>query len=267
MRILCIGDTSTQGDGRPCSGLSRAALDGTISITMSGPEGVAETLRRSHYDLAVIQQAAPDSRLVRHIRKSRVPTPLLIIARTLTATTVADVLSAGADDCVPISVEPVELLARLRAIVRRVSGHDSLTLQIGRLSVSPERRVAHIDGKLVPLTRREYELVQLLALRKGQVLNKETLLDSLYGGESEPHGKVIDVMICKIRKKIREFGIDEPFTTLWGIGYRLNEEAFIPLGAKMSSAENAGNRPSRESCIPVTSGINILASSNALDLA
>lgn len=266
MRVLCVGEGSGHAAGRPYEGLSRAALDGSVSITMSGSAGVVETLRRSHYDIVVIQQATPDTKLLRHIRNSRVPTPVMIITRTSTPQAVAELLSIGADDCVPDSVDPAELLARLRAIVRRVSGHDSLTLHIGRLTVGVDRREVHIDSKLVPLTRREYDLVELLALRRTQVLSKETVLDSLYAGESEPYGKVIDVMICKIRKKMRNFGINEPFTTLWGIGYRLNEVAFAPLGARLGLTENRTDQPAKESCIPVMSGINIMNASTTLDL-
>ncbi|MBB2203569.1 response regulator transcription factor [Gluconacetobacter takamatsuzukensis] len=266
MRVLCIADGSEQRNGLPYDGLSKAALGGSVSITMSGPEGIVETVRRSHFDIVVIQQSVPDMKLVRHIRKSRVPTPVMILVRQSTPHAVAELLSIGADDCVPASVDPIELLARLQAIVRRVSGHDSRTLHIGRMTVGVDRREVHIDSKLVPLTRREYDLLELLALRKTQVLSKETVLDSLYAGESEPYGKVIDVMICKIRKKMRNFGVDEPFTTLWGIGYRLNEKAFAPLGARNHAAEALGDRSAKESCLPVMPGINIMTSSTILDL-
>ena len=267
MRILCIGDTSIKDGDRPCSGLANAAIEGSISITMSGPEGVAETLRRSHYDIAVLQQSAPETRLIKHIRNSREPTPVIVIAQETSPRTVADVLSVGADDCVPSSIEPVELLARLRAIVRRIGGHDSMTLHIGRLTVCVDRRETHVDDKLVPLTRREYDVVELLALRKGQVLSKETVLDSLYAGESEPHGKVIDVMICKIRKKMRKVGVDDPFTTLWGIGYRLNEKAFAPLGTRATAKNSNPVQSAKETCLPVRSGINILSNASTLDIS
>lgn len=265
MRILCISDSSIHGDARPCNGLAKAAVEGSVSMTMSGPEGVVETLRRSQYDIAVIQQVAPDMKLLRHIRNSRIPTPIMIIARDITPAGVAGVLSIGADDCVPASVDPIELLARLRAIIRRASGHDSLTLHIGRLTVSVDRREAQIDGKPIPLTRREYEIVELLALRKGQALSKEAVLDNLYAGQSEPHGKVIDVMICQIRKKMRNMGIEEPFTTLWGIGYRLNEDAFIPLGARTKDFDQSVRQTARESSIPVTAGI-AMAPSGTMDI-
>lgn len=266
MRLLCIGDNSTHGDIRPCHGLAEAAVEGALSITMSGPEGVVETLRRSQYDIVVIQQAKPDTRLLRHIRNSRIPTPIMMIVRASTPTEVAETLSIGADDCVGASVEPVELLARLRAIVRRTGGHDSLTLHIGRMVVNVDRRQVRIDDRPLPLTPREYDVVELLTLRKSQVLSKEALLDNLYAGQEEPHGKIIDVMICKIRKKLREFGIQDPFITQWGIGYRLNENAFIPLGARMSVHNASATSASRETSLPVTRGINVISPASKVDV-
>lgn len=264
MRLLCIGDSSTHGDIRPYHGLAEAAVGGVLSITMSGPEGVVETLRRSQYDIVVIQQAQPDTRLLRHIRNSRIPTPIMMIVRTSTPTEVAETLSVGADDCVNAAIEPVELLARLRAIVRRTGGHDSLSLHVGRMVVNVDRRQVRIDDRPLPLTPREYDVVELLTLRKNQVLSKEALLDNLYAGQEEPHGKIIDVMICKIRKKLRDFGIADPFITQWGIGYRLNEQAFIPLGARMS-AHSATPGP-RETSLPVTRGINVISPTTKMDV-
>lgn len=266
MRLLCIGDNSTHGDIRPCHGLAEAAVEGVVSITMSGPEGVVETLRRSQYDLVVIQQARPDTRLLRHIRNSRIPTPIMMIARASTPAEVAAALSIGADDCVNASIEPVELLARLRAIVRRAGGHDSLTLHIGRMVVDVDRRQVQIDNQHLALTPREYDVVELLTLRKNQVLSKEALLDNLYAGQEEPHGKIIDVMVCKIRKKMRDFGIKDPFTTQWGIGYRLNEQAFIPLGARMNAHSASSTPASRETSLPVTRGINVISPATKMDV-
>ncbi|OUJ12188.1 response regulator transcription factor [Acetobacter okinawensis] len=266
MRLLCIGDSSTPGGLRPCHGLAEAAVEGALSITMSGPEGVVETLRRSQYDIVVIQLAQPDTRLLRHIRNSRIPTPVIMIVRASTPAEVADALSIGADDCVSSTIEPVELLARLRAIVRRTGGHDSLSLHVGRMVVNVDRRQVRIDKTPLPLTPREYDVVELLTLRKNQVLSKEALLDNLYAGQEEPHGKIIDVMICKIRKKMREFGITDPFITQWGIGYRLNEQAFIPLGARMNAHNASATPASRETSLPVTRGINVISPISKMDV-
>ena len=266
MRLLCIGDSSTPGGLRPCHGLAEAAVEGALSITMSGPEGVVETLRRSQYDIVVIQLAQPDTRLLRHIRNSRIPTPVIMIVRASTPVEVAEALSIGADDCVSATIEPVELLARLRAIVRRTGGHDSLSLHIGRMVVNVDRRQVHIDKRPLPLTPREYDVVELLTLRKNQVLSKEALLDNLYAGQEEPHGKIIDVMVCKIRKKMRAFGITDPFITQWGIGYRLNEQAFIPLGARMSAHNASATPASRETSLPVTRGINVISPISKMDV-
>ena len=266
MRLLCIGDNSTHGDLRPCHGLAEAAVEGALSMTMSGPEGVVETLRRSQYDIVVIQQARPDTRLLRHMRNSRIPTPVMMIVRAATPTEVAEALSIGADDCVSAAIEPVELLARLRAIVRRTGGHDSLSLHVGRMVVSVDRRQVRIDDRPLPLTPREYDVVELLTLRKNQVLSKEALLDNLYAGQEEPHGKIIDVMVCKIRKKLRDFGIEDPFITQWGIGYRLNEQAFIPLGARMNAHNASTSSASRETSLPVTRGINVISPATKMDV-
>jgi two-component system cell cycle response regulator CtrA len=107
-------------------------------------------------------------------------------------------------------------------------------------------------------------VVELLTLRKTQVLSKEALLDNLYAGQEEPHAKIIDVMVCKIRKKLRDFGIIDPFITQWGIGYRLNEQAFIPLGARMST--HSATPASRETSLPVTRGINVISPATKMDV-
>lgn len=256
MRVLCVGENISYG--RPSEALSKAAVAGSLSLATGELSGVVETLRRSHYDIVVVQQSASDVRIVRQIRKGKISAPIVVVRRDGTATGEVELLTAGADDCVAETADHTVLLARLRAVIRRAGGHDSATLHIGRLTVGIERREVHIDAAVVPLTRKEYDLFVLLAMRKTQVLSKEVLLDSLYSGEDEPFGKVIDVMICKIRKKIRAFGIDEPFTTQWGIGYRLNESAFNPVTVTLPQEDYRIRPAVRENCLPVLAGINIL---------
>ncbi|GBR09806.1 response regulator transcription factor [Asaia siamensis] len=263
MRVLCVGENSIYG--RPSEGLSRAAVAGSLSLATGEASGVVETLRRSHYDIIVVQQAASDVRIIRQIRKGKISSPIVVIRKVGTPEGEVNLFSAGADDCIAEDVDHNVLLARLRAVIRRAGGHDSPTLHIGRMSVGIDRREVHIDNAVVPLTRKEYDLLVLLAMRKTQVLSKEVLLDSLYSGEDEPFGKVIDVMICKIRKKIRAFGIQEPFTTQWGIGYRLNEAAFNPVTVSLSKEDYRLRPSARENCIPVLSGINMLEISTSAE--
>ncbi|GBQ99302.1 winged-helix domain-containing protein [Asaia lannensis] len=258
MRVLCVAESS--GAGRPSDELAKAAIAGSLSITASGPAGIVETLRRTHYDIVVLQQAASDTRIIRQLRKGKIAVPVIVVRKIGSAEGEVELLSAGADDCVGEETDHRVLLARLRAVARRAGGHDSPTLQVGRMSVGIDRREVHIDGAVVPLTRKEYDLLVLLVMRKNQVLSKEVLLDSLYSGEDEPFGKVIDVMICKIRKKIRAFGINEPFTTQWGIGYRLNEPAFSPMTIVLPQEELHVRTPARENCLPMTGGIHMLGS-------
>ncbi|RUT26222.1 DNA-binding response regulator [Asaia sp. W19] len=256
MRILCVAESS--GFSRPSVELAKAAIAGSLSIIVNDSSGVVETLRRSHFDVVVLQQAASDTRMIRQLRKGKIALPVVVFRKMTSVEGEVELLSAGADDCLSEDTDHTVILARLRAVMRRAGGHDSPTLQIGRLSVGVERREVHIDNTVVPLTRKEYDLLALLAMRKNQVLSKEVLLDSLYSGEDEPFGKVIDVMICKIRKKIRALGIAEPFTTQWGIGYRLNEAAFMPVTLTLPKEDLQVRSVSKETCLPVMGGIHML---------
>lgn len=261
MRLICIGDSQKNIDGRPCSTLSSAISKGHISLRISGREGVLSVLRHSPSDIAVIQQAQPDPMLVKIIRQNRFSIPILIIARHLTAESVSDVLAAGADDCVPITVDPVELLARLRAIVRRVSGVGvtSQTIRIGRLMLREDTREVLVDDDMLPLTHNEYDIMSLMVRRRGNLLNKSAILAALYADREKPASKTIDVMVCRIRQKLRKRGIQTPFKTSWGMGYRLNEEAFLPFGARQEDDVELARYPSRESSMPVTAGGNVTA--------
>lgn len=259
MRLICVGDSPKNMDGRPCSTLSEAVSEGGIFLRISGREGVLSALRNDQSDVAVIQQTSPDPLLIRTIRNNRFSLPILIIARNLTANNVADVLAAGADDCVPITVGPVELLARLKAIVRRVMDHGvtSQIITIGRLVVKEDTREVLIDDEMLPLTQGEYDIMSLMVRRRGSLLNKSAILATLYAGRDKPVSKTIDVMVCRIRQKLRARGIMKPFITSWGMGYRLNEEAFLPFGAR---AEDEFGQPAllqKEASVPVAVGVGV----------
>jgi two-component system, cell cycle response regulator CtrA len=118
-----------------------------------------------------------------------------------------------------------ELIARLRAIVRRSKGHAASVIRTGRLALDLASRTVEIDGKPLSVTPKEYGILELLSLRRGKTLTKDMFLDHLYGGMDEPERKIVDVFICKLRKKIAkvageaEIGIH----TVWGQGYTLRE--------------------------------------------
>lgn len=261
MRLICVGDSPKNMDGRPCSTLSEAVSEGGIFLRISGREGVLSALRNDQSDVAVIQQTSPDPLLIRTIRNNRFSLPILVIARNLTSQNVAEALAAGADDCVPITVGPVELLARLKAIVRRVMDHGvtSQIITVGRLTVKEDTREVLVDDELLPLTQGEYDIMSLMVRRRGSLLNKAAILSTLYAGREKPISKTIDVMVCRIRQKLRVRGIQKPFITSWGMGYRLNEEAFLPLGARAEDECEPVQQSTREASMPVAAGFGVTA--------
>ncbi|GBQ05904.1 response regulator transcription factor [Saccharibacter floricola] len=261
MRLICIGDSQKNADGRPCSTLSEAISKGHISLRITGKEGVLSALRHFPSDIAVIQQTQPNPMLVQMIRNNRFSIPILIITRESTAESVAAVLAAGADDCVSLTMDPVELLARLRAIVRRVSGVGvtSQTITIGRLMLREDTREVLVDDDMVPLTHNEYDIMSLMVRRRGNLLNKSAILAALYADREKPASKTVDVMVCRIRQKLKKRGIQTPFKTSWGMGYRLNEEAFLPIGARREDDMEFTPSPARETSMPITAGGNITA--------
>ena len=133
-------------------------------------------------------------------------------------------LGIGADDYLTKPFHKSELIARIQAIIRRSKGHSQSVISAGRLSVNLDTRTVEIDGQPVHLTGKEYAILELLALRKGTTLTKEMFLNHLYGGIDEPELKIIDVFVCKLRKKLSAATNGENYIeTVWGRGYVLRE--------------------------------------------
>ena len=133
-------------------------------------------------------------------------------------------LGFGADDYVTKPFHRDELVARIHAIVRRSKGHSQSVIRTGKLAVNLDAKTVEVDGARVHLTGKEYAMLELLSLRKGTTLTKEMFLNHLYGGMDEPELKIIDVFICKLRKKLSlACGGDNYIETVWGRGYVLRD--------------------------------------------
>ncbi|MCL6607338.1 MAG: response regulator transcription factor [Geminicoccaceae bacterium] len=194
--------------------------------TERGEEGV-ELARLYDFDIIVLDLSLPDIdgyEVVRRLRAARVRTPVLILSGRSDPLDKVKGLTGGADDYLTKPFNKMELVARIQAIVRRSKGHSESIIRTGKMVVNMDARSVEIDGRRLHVTSKEYSILELLSLRKGTTLTKEMFLDHLYGGIDEPELKIIDVFICKLRKKIAALtGGDHYIETVWGRGYVLKE--------------------------------------------
>jgi two-component system cell cycle response regulator CtrA len=157
------------------------------------------------------------------MRAARIETPVLILSGLSRPQAKVKGFGLGADDFITKPFDKAELIARMQAVVRRSKGFSQPTLRVGPLTLNLDSREVTVDGRLVHLTGKEYAILELLVLRKGMVLTKEAFLNHLYGGMDEPEMKIIDVFICKLRKKLAQAGADNLIGTVWGRGYMMRE--------------------------------------------
>jgi len=162
--------------------------------------------------------------VLRRLRSGRIDTPILILSGLDEADSKVKGFGIGADDYLTKPFDRRELVARAHAIVRRARGHSQSVINTGRLSVNLGSRTAEVDSRPLHLTGKEYAILELLSLRKGTTLTKDMFLNHLYGGIDEPEVKIIDVFICKLRKKLNSATEGENYIeTVWGRGYVLRD--------------------------------------------
>jgi two-component system cell cycle response regulator CtrA len=203
-----------------------------------------------NYDIILLDLMLPDVEgygMLQRLRAAHVRAPILILSRPGDLDQRVKFLRFGADDFVIKPFDGRELMARIQAIVRRSNGHSESTIRIGRLVVNLDSRVVSVDDQPVDLTNKEYSILELLSLRKGTTVTRETFLDHLYGGVDEPELKTFDVFICKLRKKLaRATGGKHYIETVWGHGYVLRDrlprsDAAIPKAGWGDAAMRHGS--------------------------
>jgi two-component system cell cycle response regulator CtrA len=235
MRILLVEDDITTAKSIE---LSLAAENIVCDIANFGEDGV-EFARMYDYDLIILDMMLPDIdgfEVLRRFRKNAIKTPVMILSGLTGSDSKVKGLSIGADDYVTKPFNRGELVARIQAIVRRSKGNASSKVTVGKVTLDMQSRSVDVEGKPLNLTSKEYSILELLMLRKGTPIKKETFLSHLYGGIDEPEVKIIDVFICKLRKKIQDAcGGESYIETLWGRGYVIKEPD-APLGATGTAA-------------------------------
>jgi len=213
-----------------------------LDTTDMGEDGL-EIGKLYDYDIIILDLMLPDMdgyEVLRRLRSSKVETPVLILSGLTEADKKVKGLGTGADDYLTKPFNKEELIARIHAIVRRSKGHSDSIIRTGKLSVNLDAHTVEVDDKPVHLTGKEYGILELLSLRKGTTLTKEMFLNHLYNGMDEPELKIIDVFVCKLRKKLSTVAIDELYIhTVWGRGYVLRD----PQEEKQSSKSTKKVKP------------------------
>jgi two-component system cell cycle response regulator CtrA len=236
MRVLVVEDDSNTAQSIE---LMLKAEGYIVDTTNLGEDGL-EIGKLYDYDIIILDLMLPDIdgyEVLRRFRAARVNTPILILSGLNELDSKIKGLGFGADDYLTKPFDRRELIARLQAIVRRSKGHSDSVIKTGRLTVNLDTRTVEVESQPLHLTGKEYGILELLSLRKGTTLTKEMFLNHLYGGMDEPELKIIDVFVCKLRKKLSTAtGGDNYIETVWGRGYVLRDP---DEGVPAKTAESA----------------------------
>ncbi len=223
MRILLIEDDSATAKSIELMLKSQGYV---VDTTDMGEDG-EEIAKIYDYDIVILDLMLPDMdgyEVLKNLRNAKVETPILILSGLSDIKDKIKGLGLGADDYLIKPFDKAELVARIQAIVRRSQGHAHSEIATGKVRVNLDSRTVEVSGKPLHLTGKEYGILELLSLRKGSTLTKEQFLNHLYGGMDEPEVKIIDVFICKLRKKIQDAAGGENYIeTVWGRGYVLRD--------------------------------------------
>ena len=246
MRVLLIEDDSATAQSIE---LMLKSENFNVYVTDLGEEGI-DLGKLYDYDIILLDLNLPDMsgyEVLRSLRVTKVKTPILILSGMAGIEDKVKGLGHGADDYLTKPFHKDELVARIHAIVRRSKGHAQSVIITGDLLVNLDQKTVEVDGARVHLTGKEYQMLELLSLRKGTTLTKEMFLNHLYGGMDEPELKIIDVFICKLRKKLAMASHGRNYIeTVWGRGYVLRE----PTAAdeRIAALNRSGFRNPSPSC-------------------
>jgi two-component system cell cycle response regulator CtrA len=202
--------------------------NGIISDPTDCAEDALEMARHYDYDMILVNAASRDIDgidVIRRIRLARIETPVMVLSAAWRTDMRVKAFAAGADDVMQKPFDQAEMIARIQAITRRAKGFSGSCLSIGPLTLKQDSREVTVSGREVRLTGKEYAILELLVLRRGMVLTKDAFLNHLYGGMDEPEAKIIDVFICKLRKKLAVAGAGALIGTVWGRGYMLRDSS------------------------------------------
>jgi two-component system cell cycle response regulator CtrA len=229
MRVLLVEGEAVFA--KTISLMLQTKTNAIVEIVDTGEETL-ERVRHYDYDLVVLNLVLPDiegCEVIRRIRARGQSIPILVLTGFSRPETKVHALSVGADDVMTKPFDTTEMVARIKAIVRRRNGHSQNSIQLGPLCLDTDSRQVSVEGTVLHLTGKEYATLELLVTRCGVVLTKEMFLNHLYGSyDNEPEIKIIDVFVCKLRHKLAQVGAEGLISTVWGRGYVLRAPNATP---------------------------------------
>jgi two-component system cell cycle response regulator CtrA len=205
-----------------------------VYTTDLGGEGV-DLGKIYDYDLILLDLNLPDMSgmdVLRGLRLAQINTPIMILSGASDIDTKVQTFSGGADDYLIKPFHKDEFMARIHAVVRRSKGHAQSVIKTGDFTLNLDEKKVEVSGRRVTLTLKEYQIFELLSLRKGATITKEMFLIHLYNGMDEPAAKIVDVFICKLRKKLAQATNGKHhIETVWGRGYVIRDTDQSTLAA------------------------------------
>ncbi|SCV64856.1 Cell cycle response regulator CtrA [Anaplasma phagocytophilum] len=227
MRILLIEDDVA------CAKAVEASLsaEGHFCETMASAQDCYGSIipKNDDYDVVILDIHFPGKidgyDILVKLRESGIRVPVLILSCISSVAHKVKGLYYGADDYITKPFHKSELLARIKAVVRRTRGHPESIVRVGNISINLDHKCVSCNGNIIHLTKKEYGMIELLSSRLGTVLTKEMFLSHLYRELDEPSDdKIIDVFMCKLRKKLKVANNGKNYIeTVWGRGYVLKE--------------------------------------------
>jgi two-component system cell cycle response regulator CtrA len=208
-------------------------------IKRLGEDGLAAA-KLYDYGVILLDLMLPDMKgleVLRRLRSGGLGTPVLILSGLSDVGTMSEGLNAGADDYLVKPFDNRELFARIQAVRRRSQGRDQSIFRSGDLTVNFDTQSVEVGGKRIHLTPNEYGVLELLCQHLGVEVRKEAILNQLYAGRDEPDPRIVDVFVCKLRKKLTEASSGtNDIETVWGRGYMLREPTPQTLGNHVAAA-------------------------------
>jgi len=223
MRVLLIDQEMAAAQAIE-AGLARASVVCDIA-----DYDAAELVELAAGGYDAIIASVPNRRLdvaqfISTLRHRRIGLPVIVLQAFRNSGESVQFINAGADDVLTKPCNCIELAARLRGINRRINGHVDTNLAVGRFTYFFDGRMPTIDGKTVKVSRRERELLECLVLRHGRIVSRRFIYSYIYGHNGGPMSeKTVDVVMCKVRKKLRSICGEDYIQTLPGQGYRFVE--------------------------------------------